>query len=65
MKTFIAIIIGVIGGFILGLALSSFIGIVGMILFDQPIGIKFLPYYCSVICAIIVPMWSKKRELMN
>ncbi|MFE8696614.1 DUF5957 family protein [Cytobacillus sp. FJAT-53684] len=62
MRTLLAIIVGAVGGFILGIALSSFIGIIGMILFDQPIGIKFLPYYSSFICAIIVPIWSKKIE---
>lgn len=60
MRTFLAILIGLVGGFILGIALSSFIGIVGMTFFDKPMGVKFLPYYTAIICAIIVPLWSKK-----
>lgn len=56
MRTFIAIIVGLIGGFILGIALSSMIGIISMTFFHEPMGIKFLSYYSAIICAIIVPV---------
>ncbi|GGB50037.1 hypothetical protein F3157_11590 [Virgibacillus dakarensis] len=61
MRNFLAIIVGLIGGFILGIALSSFIGVFGMIVFDKPIGIKYLPYFTALLCAILVPLWSNKR----
>ncbi|QOR65082.1 hypothetical protein IM538_14705 [Cytobacillus suaedae] len=60
MRAFLAIIIGVFGGFILGIALSSFIGVLGLTLFDEPFGVKYLPYYTSLICAILVPIMDRK-----
>ncbi|WP_026582004.1 DUF5957 family protein [Bacillus sp. J33] len=62
MRLLISILVGIIGGFILGIALSSFIGVLGMVLFDQPVGIKYLPYYCSILCAIVVPIWDNKSK---
>jgi len=63
MKTIIAIIIGLIGGFLLGIALSSFIGVTGMILFNEPIGIKYLPYYSAIFCSIIGLIWGMKSKV--
>ncbi|TDB51063.1 MULTISPECIES: DUF5957 family protein [Bacillaceae] len=60
MRVFIAVIVGVFGGFILGIALSSFIGVVGMTLFNEPFGIKYLSYYTSFVCAILVPIIDHK-----
>ena len=62
MRIFIVIIVGLIGGFILGIALSSFIGMIGVTVFDKPMGIKYLPYLTSFICAIVVPMIEYKRS---
>ncbi|MGN8646528.1 DUF5957 family protein [Gracilibacillus sp. HCP3S3_G5_1] len=62
MRVFIAIIVGLIGGFVLGIALSSLIGILGMTIFNTPIGIKFLPYYTAIICAILVPFLDRKQK---
>ncbi|MBY7145103.1 hypothetical protein KFZ56_18965 [Virgibacillus sp. NKC19-3] len=61
MRVFIAIIVGLIGGFILGIALSSFIGVLGMLLFNEPIGIKFLSYFTAIICAVVVPIIDQKN----
>lgn len=63
MRTFIAIIVGLIGGFILGIALSSIIGVTGIMFLDKPIGIKYLSYYTAVICAIVVPIIDSKRSV--
>ncbi|MDT9025192.1 DUF5957 family protein [Rossellomorea yichunensis] len=60
MRTFAAIILGLIGGFVLGIALSSVIGIISMGLFNQPFGIKYLPYFTAVICAILVPVMDER-----
>lgn len=62
MRTFIAIIVGLIGGFVLGIALSSFIGIVGMMVYDEPVGIKYLSYYTAILCAILVPVIDLKSR---
>ncbi|MFD2044193.1 DUF5957 family protein [Ornithinibacillus salinisoli] len=62
MRAFIAIIVGLIGGFFLGIALSSFIGIFGMLAFDQAMGIKFLPYFTAIICAVLIPIIDHKSK---
>ena len=62
MRVFVAVLIGIIGGFVLGIALSSFIGIFGMLLFDKPLGIKYLPFFTSFICAIVVPIIDQKGK---
>lgn len=62
MRSFIAVLVGIIGGFVLGIALSSIIGIFSMTVFGEPFGIKFLPYYTSIICAIIVPIMDAKLK---
>ena len=40
MRIFIAIIVGLLGGFILGVALSSFIGILGMTILSNHLGLN-------------------------
>ncbi|WP_342389194.1 DUF5957 family protein [Salinicoccus bachuensis] len=60
MRIFLAMIVGVVGGFILGIALSSMIGVLGMMVFNQPVGIKYLPYFTALGCAILVPMIDHK-----
>ena len=60
MRSMFAVIVGLVGGFILGIALSSFMGVLGMMVIGQPMGIKFLPYVTAFICAIIVPLVDSK-----
>ena len=62
MRIFIAIIVGLIGGLILGIALSSMIGVFGMMVFDTPVGIKYLPYFTALICAVLVPAVDYKSR---
>lgn len=63
MKIFVAIIVGLVGGFILGVALSSFIGILGMTVLSQPLGIKYLSYITAFICAIVLPVLEYKKQV--
>lgn len=63
MRTFIAIIVGLIGGFIIGIALSSTIAILGVILFHEPIGFKYLSYFTAIFCAILLPIIDQKSRL--
>lgn len=60
MRIFLGIIVGLIGGFVLGIALSSFIGVMGMMLFNEPLGIKYLSYFTALICAVVVPIIDQK-----
>jgi hypothetical protein len=56
MRTVMMIVCGLIGGFLGGLILSELIGIVGVLLFDQAVGIRFLPLYLAVVGAIAAPI---------
>jgi TRAP-type C4-dicarboxylate transport system permease small subunit len=62
MRTSLSIIAGLAGGFILGIAISSFIGVIGMYVFHDPIGIKYLPFYTAVIGAVLVPIIDQKNQ---
>ncbi|WP_430786612.1 DUF5957 family protein [Virgibacillus flavescens] len=62
MRIFIATIVGLVGGFVLGIALSSFIGIIGMLVFQEPMGIKYLSYFTAIICAVVVPIMDRKSR---
>ncbi|SFB06746.1 hypothetical protein SAMN04488072_106169 [Lentibacillus halodurans] len=62
MRSFLAVIVGLIGGFFLGIALSSLIGILGMILFNEPIGFRYLSYFTAIFCAILVPVIDQKNR---
>lgn len=60
MRPFLATVVGLIGGFIIGIALSSIIGIIGFTLVDKPIGIKYLSYICAILGAIIIPIVDQR-----
>ncbi|UOQ48561.1 DUF5957 family protein [Gracilibacillus caseinilyticus] len=61
MRLFIGIIIGFIGGSVIGIALSSVIGMAGMLLFQTVLSIKYLSVYVGVVGAVIVPISDFKR----
>jgi hypothetical protein len=61
MRLFLSVFVGLVGGFLLGIALSSMIGIIGIWFVGQPIGIKYLPYFTAILCAIVVPAIDQKR----
>ncbi|WP_174615488.1 DUF5957 family protein [Virgibacillus ihumii] len=61
MRMFLGIFVGLIGGFVLGIALSSFIGVLGMILFNEPLGIKYFSYFTAIICAVVVPIIDQQN----
>jgi predicted lipid-binding transport protein (Tim44 family) len=46
---------GLIGGVVGGLMLSEIIGIVGYLMFDSAVGIKFLPIYLAILFAVVAP----------
>jgi Family of unknown function (DUF5957) len=56
MRTVVMIVCGLIGGFLGGLILSELIGIVGVLLFDRAVGIRFLPLYLAVVGAVVAPI---------
>ena len=62
MKFLLTVLIGFIGGFILGIALSEIIGIFGMVIFNTAMGIKYLPFYTAMLCAIVLPIIKLKKR---
>lgn len=65
MRIFLGILVGLFGGFVLGIAISSFIGVLGMIVFNEPIGIKYLSYFMAILCAVAVPIIDQKNLKMR
>lgn len=53
MRTVVAALLGLIGGVIAGVAISEIIGIVGYLVFDSAVGIKFLPIYLAILFAVV------------
>lgn len=70
MRIMIAAVTGILGGFIIGVLLSSIIGILSFQLFFKPFGIPFLPYLCALAGAVAVPVidrrqWQHRRSSKN
>jgi high-affinity Fe2+/Pb2+ permease len=53
MRTVVAALLGLIGGAIAGVAISEIIGIVGYLVFDSAVGIKFLPIHLAILFAVV------------
>jgi hypothetical protein len=52
MKAASVIVLAMAGGIVAGLALSEIIGIVGKLAFGVEAGVRFLPVYLAVACAV-------------
>lgn len=53
MRIFVITLIALMVGFLIGLKLSEWIGIVGVLGFGRAVGIKYLPVYSAVITALL------------
>jgi hypothetical protein len=62
MRIVIALVVGLVGGFLLGLVLSQVIAILGLLLVNQPLGIKFLPIYLALAGAVIAPIVAARSR---
>jgi multisubunit Na+/H+ antiporter MnhE subunit len=56
MKAAVAVVVGLITGFLAGLVLSEIIGIAGFVLTRRAIGIKYLPIYLAIAFAVAAPV---------
>lgn len=63
MKTVALTILALIIGFAIGIMLSEFIGIIGILGFGRAVGIKYLPVYTAIISAILANLVD--RSLRN
>ena len=53
---------GLIGGVVAGLMLSEIISIVGYLMFDSAVGIKFLPIYLAILLAFAPAVDARCRR---
>ena len=53
---------GLIGGVVAGLMLSEIISIVGYLMFDSAVGIKFLPIYLAILFAFAPAVDARCRR---
>ena len=56
MKAAIAVVVGLIAGFVAGIGLSEMIAIIGFVLTRHAVGIKYLPIYLAIASAVAAPM---------
>jgi len=61
MKLVYSIGLGLIGGLVGGLLLSELIGIVGYLVFQKALGIKYLPIFCAIACAAAAPLVMRRK----
>ncbi len=54
--------LGVVGGFVVGVVLSDLIAMVGVFVFDRVAGVRFLPLYLAVACAVGGPPLDRRSR---
>ena len=54
MKTIALTVLALIIGFAIGMVLSEFIGIIGVLGLGRVVGVKYLPVYTAIALAILV-----------
>ena len=64
MKIFLITLLALAGGFLAGVLLSEVIGIVGVLVFQRVVGIKFLPVYLAILtagAALVMQLATRRR----
>jgi len=56
MKAAVAVVVGLVTGFIAGIVLSEIIGIAGFVLARRAVGVKYLPIYLAIAFAVAAPL---------
>jgi hypothetical protein len=56
MKAAVAVVVGLVTGFLVGIVLSEIIGVVGFVLTRHPVGIRYLPIYLAIGFAVAAPV---------
>ncbi|WP_246631325.1 DUF5957 family protein [Pseudonocardia nigra] len=57
-----AVLIGIVGGALTGFALSELIGIVGLLMFDRPIGLPYLPIVLGVAGGVLAGVVVQRQD---
>ncbi|WP_199622399.1 DUF5957 family protein [Paenibacillus alkalitolerans] len=64
MKSVLYCVLGLIVGFIGGLVASEAVAVIGVMLFDRPIWLRwlrFVPFIAAVACAVAAPVMLRRR----
>jgi hypothetical protein len=56
MRKLVIATVGLIGGMIAGLLLSELVGVVGLLLLDRAVGIRFLPVVLGIVGLVAAPV---------
>lgn len=60
MRTLAVTIIALVAGLVGGLVLSEIIGIIGVLVFDRFVGIRFLALILAAGCAVAAPILDRR-----
>ena len=60
MRTLAVTIFALFGGLVGGLVLSEIIGIIGVLVFDRFVGLRFLPLILAAGCAVAAPILDRR-----
>jgi hypothetical protein len=65
MRAVVVAVVALIGGFMAGIVLSEVIGVVGLLVFEDVVGIKFLPVVTALVAAaaaVVVNLRAQRRS---
>jgi O-antigen ligase len=65
MRAVVVAVVALIGGFLAGIVLSEVIGVVGLLVFEDVVGIKFLPVVTALVAAaaaVVVSLRAQRRS---
>ena len=65
MRAVVVSVVALIGGFLVGIVLSEVIGVVGLLVFEDVVGIKFLPLVTALVAAaaaVVVDLRAQRRS---
>jgi hypothetical protein len=65
MRAVVVAVVALIGGFLAGIVLSEVIGVVGLLVFEDVVGIKFLPVVTPLVAAaaaVVVSLRAQRRS---
>ena len=65
MRAVVVAVVALIGGFLAGIVLSEVIGVVGLLVFEDVVGIKFLPVVTALVAAaaaVVMNLRAQRRS---
>ncbi|BCL16751.1 hypothetical protein GCM10017556_44900 [Micromonospora sagamiensis] len=62
MRTLVAVLIGLVAGFLAGLVVDQIIGVVGLLTSGDPGGFRFLPLVLAAVGAVVAVVVDRQRQ---